>query len=196
MANDIIFKTNIKKGAAGAKGDAGVNYEVPTNGIIYFDGDTVPEGYEQTTTPTGMAVLVEKSITANGVYNASSDSADGYSKVTVNVQQQTDFIVDDEVILPIFPSGGTSNTYNFDTPLEDGYYFLSFIVDPTNISPVVQDYNITFIGNSMSFTLQYASDQYSVSLTRSSLTARCTRGSQRVIKLKMSKIKLNSDAKY
>lgn len=33
------------------------------------------------TTPT----LVEKSITANGVYNAADDNADGYSKVTVNV---------------------------------------------------------------------------------------------------------------
>ena len=33
----------------------------------------------------GSATLIEKSVTANGVYNASSDSADGYSKVTVNV---------------------------------------------------------------------------------------------------------------
>lgn len=33
----------------------------------------------------GSAVLIEKSITANGEYNASDDEADGYSKVTVNV---------------------------------------------------------------------------------------------------------------
>lgn len=33
----------------------------------------------------GSAVLIEKSVTANGVYNASDDQADGYSKVTVNV---------------------------------------------------------------------------------------------------------------
>lgn len=33
----------------------------------------------------GSATLIEKSITANGTYNASDDSADGYSKVTVNV---------------------------------------------------------------------------------------------------------------
>ena len=33
----------------------------------------------------GSATLIEKSITANGTYNASSDSADGYSKVTVDV---------------------------------------------------------------------------------------------------------------
>jgi hypothetical protein len=34
----------------------------------------------------GSAVLVSKTITQNGTYNASSDSADGYSSVTVNVQ--------------------------------------------------------------------------------------------------------------
>ena len=33
----------------------------------------------------GGSTLVEKSISANGVYNASDDSADGYSKVTVDV---------------------------------------------------------------------------------------------------------------
>ena len=33
----------------------------------------------------GGSTLIEKSITANGVYNASDDSADGYSKVTVSV---------------------------------------------------------------------------------------------------------------
>ncbi len=33
----------------------------------------------------GGSTLVSKSITANGTYNASSDSADGYSSVTVNV---------------------------------------------------------------------------------------------------------------
>lgn len=33
----------------------------------------------------GSATLIEKSITENGTYRASSDSADGYSKVTVDV---------------------------------------------------------------------------------------------------------------
>lgn len=33
----------------------------------------------------GSATLIEKSITENGTYTASSDNADGYSKVTVNV---------------------------------------------------------------------------------------------------------------
>ena len=33
----------------------------------------------------GSATLIEKSVNANGVYNASDDEADGYEKVTVNV---------------------------------------------------------------------------------------------------------------
>lgn len=33
----------------------------------------------------GSAVLIEKIVTQNGVYNAADDSADGYSKVTANV---------------------------------------------------------------------------------------------------------------
>ena len=39
----------------------------------------------------GSATLVEKSINANGTYNASGDSADGYSKVTVNVPDPEDY---------------------------------------------------------------------------------------------------------
>lgn len=37
-------------------------------------------------TASGEAILTTKSITANGIYNASNDNADGYSSVTVNVQ--------------------------------------------------------------------------------------------------------------
>ena len=36
-------------------------------------------------TPPEPPTLIEKNITANGVYNASDDNADGYSKVTANV---------------------------------------------------------------------------------------------------------------
>lgn len=37
------------------------------------------------TTPPSAAVLIEKTITANGIYDASDDGADGFSQVTVNV---------------------------------------------------------------------------------------------------------------
>ena len=42
-----------------------------------------------TTSLDAGAVLIEKSITSNGEYNASSDAADGYSKVTVDVAQSS-----------------------------------------------------------------------------------------------------------
>lgn len=35
----------------------------------------------------GSATLIEKQIIQNGIYNASSDEADGYSKVTVDIPQ-------------------------------------------------------------------------------------------------------------
>ena len=40
------------------------------------------------------AVIVSKNITANGTYNASSDSADGYNPVTVNVPPSEGRLID------------------------------------------------------------------------------------------------------
>jgi hypothetical protein len=55
--------------------DSGTEY-LDTKGMFMADNITV-----QYNSPT----LVSKSVTANGTYNASSDNADGYSSVTVNV---------------------------------------------------------------------------------------------------------------
>lgn len=52
---DIIFKTIFKRGKKGAKGDAGISYDLPTNSIIGYDGNTAPTGYVITTDPTGGA---------------------------------------------------------------------------------------------------------------------------------------------
>lgn len=50
MANgNIIFKTVLLRGASGQAGqDVG---NVPTNGIIYYDGTTPPQGYELADAP-------------------------------------------------------------------------------------------------------------------------------------------------
>ena len=51
--------------------------------------------------PSGSATLIEKSITQNGTYNASSDNADGYSKVIVNVSGGS-----------VFPHGEFESVYS------------------------------------------------------------------------------------
>jgi hypothetical protein len=50
MANNIVFKTALIKGAKGDTQDVG---NVPTDGVIYYDGDDTPDGYEETTAPGG-----------------------------------------------------------------------------------------------------------------------------------------------
>ena len=47
--NNIAFKTSLIKGATGT----GVDKTIPEDGVIYYDGDSAPEGYTQTTDPTG-----------------------------------------------------------------------------------------------------------------------------------------------
>lgn len=52
MNNNIIFKTILLKGGKGEKGDENLNNALPTNAIIAYDGDDVPEGFIEVTAPT------------------------------------------------------------------------------------------------------------------------------------------------
>lgn len=49
--NDLIFNTELIKGAKGDTGDTGLSYEVPTGAVIAYDGQGIPEGYVETTEP-------------------------------------------------------------------------------------------------------------------------------------------------
>ena len=69
------------------------------------------------------AVIVSKNITANGTYNASSDNADGYDPVTVNVPSKT-----------IVSKSITANgTYNASSDNADGYNPVTVNVPSKNI---------------------------------------------------------------
>lgn len=45
--NKTIIKKIILKGEKGDAGGAGSDTTVPFNGVIAFDGDEIPEGYEE-----------------------------------------------------------------------------------------------------------------------------------------------------
>lgn len=49
--SNLIFNTELIKGAKGDTGDTGLSYEVPTGAVIAYDGTGVPEGYVETTEP-------------------------------------------------------------------------------------------------------------------------------------------------
>ena len=71
------------------------------------------------------AIIVSKTITANGTYNASSDNADGYDPVTVNVPVKT-----------IVSKSITANgTYNASADSADGYNPITVNV-PTPLVPL------------------------------------------------------------
>ena len=76
---NLIFKTELIKGAKGDAGDAGISYEVPTGAIIAYEGADTPEGYEDTDPPEGMSVGsgVSQSIIKNIIQGNNTLYAEG-----------------------------------------------------------------------------------------------------------------------
>lgn len=70
-----------------AKADLKTAINAKTDAQHQITNETIDEyaDFVDSISSGGSATLITKSITANGIYNASSDSADGYSQVTVNV---------------------------------------------------------------------------------------------------------------
>lgn len=85
--NSITFKTTLLKGDTGA----GIDKTIPEDGVIYYDGETAPEGYEQTTDPTsGGGSSYEETIlyAGEGVYTGTltlSHSISNYNALIFNI---------------------------------------------------------------------------------------------------------------
>lgn len=94
---------------------AGKNYfEMIRDGIL-VDGS----GGGDAPTP----VLIEKSVTENGTYTASSDNADGYSSVTVDVPSDTPTLITKSI--------SANGTYSASDDSADGYSQVSVDVPNT-----------------------------------------------------------------
>lgn len=104
-------------------------------GTVTVNGGSSQLATDIATIPTGgSATLITKSITANGTYNASSDSADGYSSVNVNV------------------SGGASSKYGATIDSILGYVDANGVLQfPTAQTDLV----FTGVKKVESFALQY-----------------------------------------
>lgn len=88
-------------GAQTIKGDANLVAANIADGVTIFGVTGTHQG--------GGGTLITKTVTANGVYNASSDNADGYSTVTVNVSGGGGSIATTAVFIP--GSTGTTICY-------------------------------------------------------------------------------------
>ena len=67
----------------------------------------------------GGSTLITKTITQNGTYNASSDNADGYSSVTVNVSGGSFTGVNREVVNGVYVAPTTSFTWSLPNTATD-----------------------------------------------------------------------------
>ena len=65
----IIFKTDLIKGAKGDRGEAGTAEAVPADGVIAYNGNTVPEGYEEIPESDVVGDVINECINYGGVKN-------------------------------------------------------------------------------------------------------------------------------
>lgn len=66
----------------------GQSYTVPTDGVLYYEGNTVPEGFEQTTPPAGQAVEIDDSAPSAYKVYSSEKTEEIYSQVPILLASQ------------------------------------------------------------------------------------------------------------
>lgn len=96
------------------KGSTSAGLEFP-DGFVTAIGN-IPTG--------GGSTLITKNITANGTYNASSDSADGYSSVTVAVASK--------LVTGTFTGTTAGSAMDVSLPYTGNGYQIAFLIYPTD----------------------------------------------------------------
>lgn len=124
-------------GGQSSGGGSGGNVWQDQDGYVHLDN----EGGESA------PVLTTKTITANGTYNASSDSADGYSSVTVNVSGGGGA---NNIVIGTFTGTTAGASMNVSIPYTGSGYPIMIEIEPTGgyvksgLSSVVQRYVIVY----------------------------------------------------
>lgn len=97
----------------------------------------------------GSATLIEKSITENGTYAATSDNADGYSQVVVNVESQQPTLVSKTIT--------ENGTYNALDDSADGYSEVEVNIQPISTGASLESY---ITAREMGATGLFAGNEY------------------------------------
>lgn len=135
--NEIIFKTSLIKGA---KGDTGETESIPLDGVIAYDGEGIPDGYEETEAPGGgggggdYLPLTGGNLTGDVSVNLSGDASKPYIKTDyangrLQINSNTGYSVDYKI--PKIVRTQTSNTYEYNYPDKSGTFIL--VDDDNNI---------------------------------------------------------------
>jgi Flp pilus assembly protein TadG len=93
--------------------------------------------------PSPAATLIEKTVTANGTYNATSDSANGYSSATVNVSATPIAGYEETKDLDLTFSRGETVTYYVVSRLVEGSYIIAFTDSTESDDTILTTVNIT-----------------------------------------------------
>lgn len=140
----IIFKTDLIKGAKGDRGEAGTAEAVPTDGVIAYNGNTVPEGYEEIPESDVVGDVINECMNYGGVknllrnyegarsYSITTTAKDGTTTINgttaanIAIPLSAYYIEDERLVLNkgdyIFSgcSNGSSSTYQIEFALYSG----------------------------------------------------------------------------